>query len=76
MRAAVIENGVVVNIIVVADWYKGHAIPTGDLPVAIGDTYDGVDFWRDGAKVAVPVPGLDQDLEQVIDILTGEGEGE
>jgi hypothetical protein len=71
MRAAVIENGVVVNIIVVSDWYKGPAIPTGELPVAIGDTYDGTDFWRDGEKVTLPQP--DGGLEEIIDILTGEG---
>jgi hypothetical protein len=74
MRAAIVENGVVTNIIVVSEGYEG-AVPTGDLPVAIGDTFDGTDFWRDGAKVDAPIPGLDQDLEQVIDILTGEREG-
>jgi len=74
MRAAIVENGVVTNIIVIYEGYEG-AVPTGELPVAIGDTFDGTDFWRDGAKVDVPVPGLDQDLEQVIDILTGEREG-
>lgn len=51
MRAAVVENGVVTNIIIISDGYDGNAIPTGDIPVAIGDTYDGTDFWRDGEKV-------------------------
>jgi len=75
MRAAVVENGVVRNVIIVSDWYKGPAVPVGELPVAIGDTYDGVDFWRDGEKVIAPQPETNENLEQVIDILTGEGEG-
>jgi hypothetical protein len=74
MRAAIVENGVVTNIIVVSEGYEG-AVPTGDLPVAIGDTFDGTDFWRDGEKVIAPQPETNENLEQVIDILTGEGEG-
>ncbi|MGI6152008.1 MAG: hypothetical protein ACOYIR_08690 [Christensenellales bacterium] len=54
MRAAIIENGVVTNIII-SDGYVG-AVPTGDLPVAIGDIYDGTDFWRNGEKVVIPQP--------------------
>ena len=75
MRAAIVENGVVVNIIVVSDWYNGSAILLGELPVAIGDTYDGTNFWRDGEKVIAPQPEGNEELEEVIDILTGEGEG-
>lgn len=75
MRAAVIDNGIVTNIIVVSDWYKGSAILLGELPVAIGDTYDGTDFWRDGEKVTLPQPEISEELEEIIDILTGEGEG-
>lgn len=73
MRAAIIENGIVTNIIVITDGYEG-AVPTSDLPVAIGDTYDGTDFWRDGERVTLPRP--DGEMEEIIDILTGEGEGE
>ena len=51
---ALIENGIVTNII----WlYPGNAsdfpnaVPLGDVPAGIGDTYaDGV-FYRDGEKV-------------------------
>jgi len=75
MRAVVIENGTVTNIIVVHEWYQGSAICIGELPVAIGDTYDGTDFWRDGEKVIAPQPEGNEELEEVIDILTGEGEG-
>lgn len=54
MNYALIENGVVINLI----WlYPGNAadfptaVPVGDVPVAIGDSYaDGV-FTRDGQPV-------------------------
>lgn len=75
MRAAIVENGIVTNIIVIDDGYKGSAVPIGDLPVNIEDTYDGTDFWRDGEKVIAPQPEGNEELEEVIDILTGEGEG-
>jgi len=75
MRAAIVDNCVVTNIIIISDGYNGSAIPTGELPVAIGDTYDGTDFWRNGEKVTVQQPETSEELEEVIDILTGEGEG-
>ena len=54
MNYALIENGIVTNII----WlYPGNvsdfpnAVPLGEVPAGIGDTYaDGV-FYRDGEKV-------------------------
>lgn len=30
-----------------------QAVVIEGLPVHIGDTYDGVDFWRDGEKVTI-----------------------
>lgn len=51
MRAAIVENGIVTNIIAIDDGYRGAAVRTGDLPVQIGDSYDGKDFLRDGEKV-------------------------
>lgn len=54
MNYALIENGVVANII----WlYEGNAedfpnaVHIGDRPVRMGDTWDGVDFYRNGEKV-------------------------
>lgn len=72
MRAAIIHNGTVENIIVITDGYGG-AIPTGDLPVAIGDTYDGADFWKNGEKVTLPQP---EGPEEGAGIPTGEETGE
>lgn len=58
MNYALIENGIVRNII----WlYPGNAadfpaaVPCGDYPVSIGDTYtDGV-FYRDGERLLTPI---------------------
>ena len=56
MRAAILKDNVVTNIIIIdPDRYTGAAVHTGELPVAIGDTYDGADFYRDGVKVEIPV---------------------
>lgn len=54
MNYALIENGVVTNLIWLhpgnASDFPG-ALPIGDVPAAIGDTYSGGAFWRDGVKV-------------------------
>ena len=51
MDYALIENGIVTNIIFLlptnADDFPG-AVPIGDIPVGIGDTYENGDFYRDG----------------------------
>ena len=58
MNYALIENGQVVNLI----WlYPGNesdfpgAVPCGDVPVRIGDTYDGSQFLREGQRVLTPL---------------------
>ena len=60
MNYALIEDGVVTNIIWLsytnADDFP-NAVAMGDLPVVIGDTWDGENFYRDGEKV---VSGLEQ----------------
>lgn len=68
MNYALIENGVVTNII----WlYSGNAgdfpdaVPCGDVPVAIGDTYDGHDFYREGVRVLSPVEQARKDAEDM-----------
>lgn len=57
MNYALIENGAVTNLIWLHPMNAQDfpaAVPLGDLPVAIGDTYDGTDFYRDGVKVLLP----------------------
>lgn len=68
MRYAVIEDGVVVNVIIL---YPGgaksfpDAVPCGDVPVAIGDTYDGQDFYRGGERVFTPLEQARKDAEDM-----------
>lgn len=54
MNYALIENGIVTNVI----WlYPANAtdfpsaVPLGDVPAGIGDTYEDSVFYRDGEKV-------------------------
>lgn len=64
MRAAIIKNGIVTNVIVIdPDRYTGTAVKIGELPVAIGDAYDGTDFYRDGEKVEARVDHTDEYIE-------------
>lgn len=65
MTAAVIEDGVVTNVIVVPDGYKGPHVVVGDLPVAIGDSYDGTDFYRDGVKVISEAARLAAEMDDM-----------
>ena len=70
MRAAIVSDGVVTNIIMVdPDRYTGPAVQTGEFPVAIGDTYDGTDFYRDGVKVEVPVDDINAEYIEALQIL-------
>lgn len=68
MRYAVVEDGVVVNVIIL---YPGgaksfpDAVPCGDVPVAIDDTWDGKDFYRGGEKVLSPMEQAQKDAEDM-----------
>ena len=78
MNYALIDNGIVTNLI----WlYSGNAsdfpiaVPCGEVPVAIGDTYDGEHFFRNGVQVeqarqeaadmqaALALLGIDDNME-------------
>lgn len=68
MNYALIENGVVTNIIWLYSANAGdfpNAVPCGDVPVAIGDTWDGQDFYREGARVLSPVEQARKDAEDM-----------
>ena len=68
MRYAIITDGVVTNVIIL---YPGNAadfpsaVPCGDVPVAIGDTYDGQDFYRGGERVFTPLEQARKDAEDM-----------
>lgn len=81
MNYALIENGVVTNLI----WlYPGNAadfptaVPMGDVPAAIGDSYaDGV-FYRDGEPVltfAEQVLADQADMQEALTVLGVETDG-
>ena len=63
---ALVENGVVTNVMVLyppsAAEFEG-AVPCGELPVAIGDTYDGQDFYRGGNKVVSALAAAQQEVQ-------------
>lgn len=60
---ALVENGIVVNVL----WCSDRAletetlIDTADRPVGIGDTYTNGKFFRDGAEILTP---LEEALKQ------------
>lgn len=51
MIYAIIENNTVVNIATSEYALNENWIFTNDVPVCIGDTYDGESFYRNGEKV-------------------------
>ena len=58
MRYALIDNGIVTNIISLND-RNANDFPSyvklGDRPVCIGDTYTDGKFYRDGVEVLTPM---------------------
>lgn len=65
---ALVENGVVTNVMVLyppnAEEFEG-AVPCGEIPVAIGDTYDGEHFYRGGERVLTALEQAQKDAEDM-----------
>ena len=65
---ALVENGVVMNVMVLyppsAAEFEG-SVPCGDLPVAIGDTYDGEHYYRGGERVLTALEQAQKDAEDM-----------
>lgn len=66
MNYAIVENGIVTNII----WlYPAtpfeNAVPYGDIPVQIGDSYEDGKFYRDGELLVSPL----EDMQEALGIL-------
>lgn len=58
MRYALIDNGIVTNIIALNDRNASDfptAVKLDDRPVGIGDTYTDGKFYRDGVEVLTPI---------------------
>lgn len=69
---ALVENGVVTNVMVLyppsASEFEG-AVPCGEIPVAIGDTYDGEHFYRAGERVLTAIEQAQKDAEDMAEAL-------
>ncbi|MGM9587246.1 MAG: hypothetical protein ACI3VA_07165 [Candidatus Limivicinus sp.] len=65
---ALIENGIVVNIL----WCSDSEPETETLidhenrPIGIGDTYDGEKFYRDGVEVLTPLEAVQAELSELM----------
>ena len=58
MRYALIDSGIVTNVIVLNDRNANDfptAVKLSDRPVGIGDTYTDGKFYRDGVEVLTPM---------------------
>ena len=58
MQYAIIVDGVVTNVIWLDPRNAGDftaAIPIGEIPAGIGDTYADGAFWREGTKLLTPL---------------------
>lgn len=72
MNYALIQDGVVTNLL----WlYPANAhdfpdaVPVGDVPAAIGDTWDGEHFYRGGKRVLTPAEQAAADTRDMRDAL-------
>lgn len=69
---ALMENGVVTNVMVLyppnAAEFDG-AVPCGEIPAAIGDTYDGEHFYRGGERVLTAIEQAQKDAEDMAEAL-------
>lgn len=67
MRYALIENGIVTNIITLNDRNAGDfptAVKLGDRPVGIGDTYTDGKFYRDGVEVLTQLEQAQEEMTE------------
>lgn len=66
MQYAIVEDGIVTNVIVLYPQGAAefpYAVACRDIPVTIGDAWDGKDFTRDGEKVPTEADQLRQSVE-------------
>ncbi len=72
MRYALVENGVVTNIIEMDkrnEQYFPAAVYTGDRPVGINDTYVDGKFYRDGVEVLTALEVASNEIQSLTDEL-------
>ena len=67
MRYALIDNGIVSNVIALNDRNASDfpaAVKLGDRPVCIGDTYADGKFYRDGVEVLTPMEQAQAEIDE------------
>ena len=72
MRYALIDNGIVANVIALNDRNASDfptAVKLGDRPVGIGDTYTDGKFYRDGAEVLTPLEHAQAEIDAYKSVL-------
>ncbi len=75
MNYALVENGVVTNIIWLHPMNANdfqNAVPTNDLPIQIGDTYTKGKFYRDGKEIVSVHTGQTYTLDEAATLLAQE----
>ena len=71
MRYAIINNGIVENIIVLIPQTAAefpNAVPCGDYPVAIGDSYENGKFYHDGEPLQTIYASMSE-MEEALKIM-------
>ena len=66
MRYAMIEGGIVTNVIALNDRNANDfpaAVKLGDRPVGIGDTYTDGKFYRDGVEVLTQMEQAQEEID-------------
>lgn len=78
MDCAIIKDGIVSNIIVMSENAVlnrsnenklSNVVPLGDVPVGIGDTYDGEYFYRNGERVLTELERIEHAIAELDSIL-------
>lgn len=67
MNYALVENGIVTNIIWLNERNAGEwpgAVRLGERMVEVGDTYDGEKFWRGGVEVLTPMEQAQEEMTE------------
>ena len=72
MDYAVIENGMIVNVVWLlpnnADDFP-NVVPLGDVPAGIGDTYNGIYFYHNGKRILTELERMEGAIANLDSIL-------
>lgn len=69
MRYAIVDNGIVTNLIWLYEGNAGdfpNAVPCDDYPVTIGDTYKDDVFYHNGERLLTPIEYTQKYYEETI----------